>query len=190
MMRCLPEAVVLYPCDAVSTHALVEQMARYENGISYLRTTRADTPVIYPNDEEFMLGGCKVLRQSEHDQVCIVAAGITLHEALKAYDLLRVQEKPISVRVIDLYSIKPLDAETLVRCATDSGKKVVTVEDHYAEGGIGEAVATLLCNHGVQVESLAVRRLPRSGLPHELLAYAGIDAEAIVAKVQEMCEVG
>jgi len=143
--------------------------------------------VIYPNDEEFVIGGCKVLRQSEHDAVCVVAAGITLHEVLKAYDFLLVQKNPISIRVIDLYSVKPLDVDTLIRCAIESGKKVVTVEDHYAEGGIGEAVATLLCNYGVQVEVLAVRRLPRSGLLHELLAYSGIDAEAVVAKVQEMC---
>jgi len=186
MMRCLPGSIVFYPSDAVSTYRLVEQMARYDAGVSYIRTTRAATPVIYSNDEEFPVGGCKLLRQGEHDSVCVIAAGITLHEALKAYDLLAVQEKPIYIRVIDLYSIKPLDIETLLASAHASQSKVLTVEDHYRQGGIGEVVSAALCNNGIRVESLAVDVLPRSGTPEELLAYAGIGAAAIAAAVADM----
>jgi transketolase len=184
MMRCLPESIVLYPCDAVSTHKLVEQMARYSGGISYLRTTRMETPVLYDNDEQFPIGGCKVLRKSDKDVACIVAAGVTLHEALKAYDFLVKQN--IFVSVIDLYSIKPLDAATLLSVARESGNTIITVEDHYPEGGISEAVMSALCNQNITIHLLAVNHLPRSGSPEELLAFEGIDATAIVKVVKEM----
>lgn len=182
MMRCLPESIVLYPCDAVSTHKLVEQMARYSNGISYLRTTRMETPVLYDNDEQFPVGGCKVLRKSKKDVACIVGAGATLHEALKAHDML-VQQN-VFVSVIDLYSIKPLDAATLLSVARTSGNTVITVEDHYHEGGIGEAVMSALFDEDIIIHTLAVGHLPRSGSPAELLAFEGIDAAAIVKKVR------
>ncbi len=186
MMRALPESIVLYPCDAVSTHKLVEQMARYDKGISYLRTTRAATPVIYDNDEDFPIGGLKVLHHGDYDQVCIVTAGITVFEALKAYDYLALQEKAIYICVVDLYSIKPIDQKALIKIVKTSDNKVITVEDHYPEGGLGEAVRSALSNTSAVVKSLAVNQLPRSGKPEELMALVGIDADAIVKKVQGM----
>ncbi len=183
MMRALPESIVLYPSDAVSTHALVGQMARYTDGISYLRTTRGATPVIYDADASFKIGGCAVLKQSKKDQVCIIGAGITLHEALKAYDQLQQQE--ISVSVIDLYCIKPLDVKTIISVAQKSGSKIITVEDHYAQGGIGDAVCAALRNHDFVIECLAVHELPHSGKPEELLAKYGIDAGAIIGAVKK-----
>lgn len=184
LMRCLPQSVVFYPSDAVSTHKLVEHMARYADGISYLRTTRMETPVLYDNDEQFPLGGCKVLRKSQHDIACIVAAGITVHEALKSYDILA--QHNIFISVIDLYSVKPLDAATVISVAKSSQNKIITVEDHYPEGGIGEAVMSALRDQNISIQSLAVKRLPRSGTPEELLAFEGIDAEAIVKVVQAL----
>jgi transketolase len=180
LMRCLPGSVVLYPSDAVSTFKLVEQMVEYTQGISYLRTTRMDTPVIYDADEDFLIGGCKVLRQSENDVVCVIAAGVTLFQSLDAYEILK--EKGIYITVIDLYSIKPLDSKTIRACA----KKVsfvLTVEDHYQEGGIGSAICYELAHMNVVIKVLAVKKLPRSGKPGELLAWAGIDAQAIVEQV-------
>jgi transketolase len=185
IMRCLPSSIVLYPSDAVSTHKLVEQMARYTDGISYLRTTRMGTPVLYDNEEKFPVGGCKILRQSQHDIACVVAAGITVHEALKAYDIL--SENNVFVSIIDLYSVKPLDSSTVISVAKSSQNKIITVEDHYPEGGIGEAVLSALRSfsgvgrsENISIQSLAVQRLPRSGKPEELLAMEGIDAAAIV----------
>lgn len=183
MMRALPHSVVVYPSDAVSAYKLVEQMALYKSGISYMRTTRGETPVLYDNDEQFPLGGCKILRQSDSDSVCIIAAGITLHEALKAYDALVTLEDPVHVSIIDLYSIKPLDIVTIVTVARSAGNKIITVEDHYKEGGIGEVVASAVCNAGITVTALAVNELPRSGLPQELLAWAKIDSKAIIESV-------
>jgi transketolase len=184
MMRALPESIVLYPSDAVSTHALVGQMARYSDGISYLRTTRGATPVLYDSNASFKIGGCAVLKQSKKDQVCIIGAGITLHEALKAYD--QLQQKEINVSVIDLYCIKPLDVETIISVAQKSGGKIITVEDHYAQGGIGDAVCAALRNHDFVIECLAVHELPRSGKPEELLALYGIDAAAIITMVNKL----
>ena len=184
IMRCLPNSVVLYPSDAVSTHKLVEQMARYGDGISYLRTTRMETPVLYDNDEEFVIGGCKVLRTSENDVACVVGAGVTLHEALKAYEILAQQN--VFISVIDLYSVKPLDVATLLSVARKSGNKIITVEDHYPQGGIGEAVMHALCNENIIIHSLAVNHLPQSGKPEELLAFEEIDAAAIVNVVNKI----
>jgi transketolase len=181
MVRAIPDSIVLYPCDAVSTYKLVEQMARYDKGISYLRTTRMDTPVLYNNDEQFIIGGCKVVRQSEKDVACIVAAGVTLHEALKAYEILA--QRNVFVSVIDLYSVKPLDCSTLIYVARKSQNKIITVEDHYPQGGIGEAVLSAVHNESIVVHSLAVKHKPRSGKPEELLAFEEINAEAIVAAV-------
>ena len=184
MMRCLPKSIVLYPCDAVSTYKLVEQMSHYSEGISYLRTTRMKTPVVYDNSEDFPIGGCKVLKQNDYDKVCVVAAGVTVFEALKAYE--KLQEGGITISVIDLYSIKPLDVDTLVRLGKKSGNRIITVEDHYLEGGMGEAVSSALVNSPIVVHCLAVKSLPCSGKPHELLEFAEIDYAAISRLVKEL----
>jgi transketolase len=184
MMRSIPDSIVLYPCDAVSTYALVNQMARYDDGISYVRTTRMATPIIYDNDESFAVGGCKVIRSSDRDHLCIVGAGITVHEALKAYDQLK--KDGILVAVIDLYCIKPLDTKTVLSVANAAKKRIITVEDHYPQGGIGEAVAAALCNDDITVRRLTVHQLPRSGKPEELLAFMEIDAAAIIKNVRQL----
>lgn len=183
MMRCIPGSVVLYPSDAVSAYALTGAMANYHDGISYLRATRESLPVLYDQNESFAIGGCKVLREGGNDQMCLVAAGITLHEALRAHEELSAQG--FSVSVIDLYSIKPLDRDTLLRIARKSGNKIITIEDHYQEGGLGEAVNAALQNSGVFVKNMAVRGLSRSGSIRALLELAGIDSRAIVAQVEE-----
>lgn len=184
LMSALPNSIVLYPCDAISTHRLLFCMALYYDGIAYLRTTRTETPVIYHQQEDFFIGGCKVLKSSVRDKVCIVAAGITVHEALKAYALL--EKEGIAISVIDLYSIKPLDAETIKSIALQSASKVITVEDHYLQGGLGQAVVYALRNEQIAIECLAVQHLPRSGEPEKLMAFAAIDAAAIVKKVHEI----
>ncbi len=181
MFRAILGSVVLYPCDAVSADRLVESAAG-THGIAYLRMTREGTPVIYGNDEEFHIGGCKVLRKSDHDVATVVAAGVTLHEALAAYEELKKQE--ISVRVIDLYSVKPLDDETLRQAARETGL-LVTVEDHFAEGGLADGVRTSLAATPVPVISMCVRKKPKSGQPDELLDYEGISASSIVKQIQE-----
>jgi transketolase len=185
MMRAVHSSTVLYPCDPNQTAKLVGAMAELD-GISYMRTTRAATPVVYEPDEDFRVGGSKVLRSSDEDDVAVVGAGITLHEALKAADTLA--EDGISARVIDLYSLKPVDAETLRAAAEATGGRIVTVEDHWPEGGIGETVLSALADYEevVRVELLAVREMPTSGKPAELLAAAGIDADAIVQAARRL----
>ncbi len=180
MFRSLRDGVVLYPADAVATEKLVEEAARH-HGLAYLRTTRNPTPILYPLEEAFPLGGCKILRRSAQDVVTIVAAGITLHEALAAQTTL--QAEGIAARVIDLYSIQPLDVVSLRQAAAETGR-VLTVEDHYPAGGIGEAVAAALADRCVPVHCLAVRKQPKSGTTEELLAYEEISQEAIVRKVE------
>jgi transketolase len=182
MFRTLPYGIVLYPSDAVSTEKLVEEMAKHK-GIAYLRTTRKDTPIIYRADEVFSIGGSKTLKSNKADVAAVVAAGITVHEALKAYDELR--KEGIVVRVIDLYSIKPMDRETLIQAAADTGA-IISVEDHYAEGGLGEAVMSALAKHKAPVYSLAVRKMPRSGTTDELLDFEEISSQAIIRKVKEI----
>jgi transketolase len=183
MMRAIPGSVVLYPSDAVSTERAVE-LAAAHHGIVYIRTTRPKTPVLYPNEEPFAIGHCKILRQDARDRLTIAAAGITLHEALRAYEELKNQG--ISVRVIDLFSVKPLDRETLCRAARETGGIILTVEDHYPEGGLGDAVASALSEDGLRVVKLAVTDLPRSGKPEELLDRYGISARRIVQRVREL----
>ncbi|HET9675331.1 MAG TPA: transketolase [Gaiellaceae bacterium] len=170
--RAINGSTVLYPCDGNQTAKLVRAMGDLE-GISFLRTTRADTPVIYGSDEEFPVGGSKTVRDG--DDVAIIAAGITLHEALEAAETLEGDD--ISARVIDLYSVKPIDAETL----RGLHMPIVTVEDHWPEGGLGEAVLSALADleDAPRVTKLAVRDLPHSGKPDQLLNAAGIDAEHI-----------
>jgi transketolase len=182
LMRALPGSVVLYPSDATSTHALVGCMANYHAGISYLRTTRMATPVLYESTEAFAIGGCKVVREYQNAVACVVAAGVTLFEARKAHDELAKQN--VFISIIDLYSIKPLDAQTLMRVAAQSNNRIITVEDHYPEGGLGEAVRSALANTDIHITSLAVKQLPRSGTPQELLAFSGIDAAAVVEAVR------
>lgn len=182
MFRTLVDSVVLYPADDVSTAALVRQMADH-HGICYLRTTREALPRLYHEGETFTIGGSKTIRTSSDDRVSLVGAGVTLHEALKAADTLATQG--IHARVIDLYSVKPLDVATLQKAAAETAA-IMTIEDHYAEGGIGEAVAAALSDVATPVFSLAVQKLPMSGKPDELLAYEGIDAAAIVRRVQEL----
>jgi len=182
MFRAVLGSVVLYPSDAISTERLVEEMARHI-GISYLRTTRKETPILYNADEEFVIGGSKVIRQSDKDVVTVVAAGITLHEALKAYEELK--RDGIHIRIIDLYSIKPIDGITLKKAAEDTGF-IITVEDHLAEGGIGDAVRSALTEYPVPLYSLAVRKMPRSGKPDELLDYEEISKNAIIKKIRSV----
>ena len=182
MFRAILGSVVLYPSDAISTERLVECMAAHK-GISYIRTTRGKTPVIYDNNEEFRIGGSKVLRQSDNDAVTVISAGITLHEALAAYDELKKEN--IYVRVIDLYSIKPVDSDTL-KAAAEHTRAFITVEDHYPEGGIGEAVRSAMTEEHIIVHSLAVTKKPKSGTPGELLDYEEISKGAIVSKVKSL----
>ncbi len=181
MMRAVAGSIVLYPSDAVSAEKLVEQMA-LAKGICFLRTSRPKSPVLYGNDEQFPVGGAKVLRQSASDRATVVAAGVTLHEALKAADVLA--KEGVTITVIDAYSIKPLGKDVIRAAAAKTGNTVITVEDHYAEGGLGDAVAGELSAEGIRVHKLAVRELPRSGKPEELLARFGIDSAAIVRAVK------
>jgi transketolase len=177
--RAINGSTVLYPCDGNQTAKLVRAMGELD-GISFLRTTRADTPVIYGPDEEFSVGGSKTVRDG--DDVAIVAAGITLHEALEAAEALDAEE--ISARVIDVYSVKPIDAETL----RSLQMPIVTVEDHWPEGGLGEAVLSALADveDAPRVTKLAVRDLPHSGKPDQLLNAAGIDAEHIADAARQL----
>jgi transketolase len=180
--RAIPGAAILYPSDAVSTEKLVEGMAR-RSGIGYLRTSRPKTAVLYANDEKFPIPGLKVVRKSADDRVTLIGAGVTLYEALKAADQLK--GKGIAVRVIDLYCVKPLDAAALIENVKATGGRVVTVEDHYPEGGIGETVLAALAEAGVTVKAarLAVDRVPHSGKEAELLEKFGISANHIVEAV-------
>lgn len=182
MFRSLLGSVVLYPADAVSCEKLTEEAIKHK-GVVYLRTTRKETPTLYKANEKFPIGGSKVVRKSKSDQVTVVGAGITLHEALKAYDLLKA--KGISIRVIDLYSVAPLDLKTLKQAAKET-MAVITVEDHHAAGGIGEAVAAALSGTGKPVHIMAVTKMPHSGKPDELLEYEGISASAIYSKVKKV----
>jgi transketolase len=185
IFRTLLDSVVFYPSDAVSTEKLVEEMAKHK-GISYLRTTRKETPILYRNDEVFRIGGSKILKSNKADVAAVIAAGITVHEALKAYEELKAAG--ILIRVIDLYSVKPVDISTLTQAASDTGA-IITVEDHFAEGGIGEAVASALASRLSPVYSLAVRKMPKSGKPAELLDYEEISKQAIMNKVKEIVKV-
>ena len=183
MMRAVPHAVVLYPSDAVSTERLVEAMAA-QRGIHYLRLTRPKAPILYGRDETFPIGGSKVVRQSANDKLTIVAAGVTLIEALGAHALLA--KDGIAVRVVDAYSVKPIDADGLRAAARATGGRVLVVEDHYAEGGLGDAVLNALSGDAVTVTKQAVTDLPRSGKPAELLAMFGLDAASIAKRVREL----
>jgi transketolase len=183
--RAVHGSTVLYPSDANQTAKLVEAMADLD-GIVFLRTTRANTPVIYGPEEDFPVGGARVVRSSDEDEVTLVGAGITLHEALKAADALA--EDGVSARVIDVYSVKPIDGETLQAAAEATGGRLVVAEDHWPEGGLGEAVLSALADseERPRIVHLAVREMPGSGTPAELLAAAGIDAEHIAAAARQV----
>jgi transketolase len=189
MCRAQPNIAVLYPCDAVSAERLVA-VAAYHKGPTYIRTSRPKTPVIYSADETFTVGGLKVVRQSGSDVATVVGAGVTLFEALKAYDELKSTDAPgipgMMIRVIDLYSVAPVDASALIAAARATGGRLITVEDHYAGGGIGDAVAEAVADAGFVVRRLAVREIPRSGKSDELLDKFGISARHIVEAVREM----
>ena len=179
MFRTLVDSVVLHPCDAVSTDRLVEAAAAHE-GIVYLRTMRQSTPILYSSEDHFQIGGSKVLKTSDQDVAVVVGAGQTVHEALAAHEQLK--KKGIRVRVIDLYSIKPIDVRTLTEAA-EATEFVLTVEDHYAAGGLGEAVRSALASVAVPIHSLAVGEKPRSGRPEELRDLESISASAIVEAI-------
>ncbi len=186
MMRSLHNSVVLYPADAICTQQLVWAMYKYNSGISYLRLTREPTPILYGSDEQFSIGGCKVLKSSTHDSACIISAGITLFEALKAYEHLALNN--ITVSVIDAYSIKPIDAQTIERVVRQSDSKLVLVEDHYPQGGLGEAITMamqpLVAN--MKIRHCAVRSIPGSATAQEQRAHCQIDMRAIVSAVQSL----
>jgi transketolase len=186
MMRAVHGSTVLYPSDGTSTAALVEAMASTA-GISYLRTTRGSYPGLYPPGEPFPIGGSKVLRSSEDDQVTLIGAGVTLHACLRAADSLAADG--ISARVIDCYSVKPIDAATLTAAANATSGRIVIAEDHHPEGGLGSAVtdALLASPHPtLDIAHLAVRGMPGSGTGEELMAWAGIDADHITAAARQL----
>lgn len=182
-LRTVPGAVVLYPADGAATDACVQLAAGY-TGVVYIRTTRMKTPAVYGADEAFTIGGAKVVRAHPGDRLTIVGAGITLHEALAAAD--ELGSRGIPVRVVDLYCVKPVDRTTLLDAARATGGALMTVEDHYAEGGLGAAVAEALSDTGIVVHRLAVRELPRSGPPRQLLERYGIGRGAIVRVAGEI----
>jgi transketolase len=183
MMRAVAGSIVLYPSDAVSTEKLVEQMAR-TRGIMFLRTSRPKLPVLYGNDEPFPIGGAKILRQKAGDKLTVIAAGVTLHEGLRAAD--ELAQQGTGVTVIAAYSVKPLAVELIRAAAQKTNNLVLTVEDHFIEGGLGDAVAGELSADGIRVHKLGVRESPHSGKPEELLARYGIAAAAIVKAVREL----
>jgi transketolase len=184
MMRSLPDSIVLYPCDAVSAYKLTGLVYNYTKGISYLRITRGSYPVIYENDETFSIGDCHLIRHSDNDCAVIIGAGATLHEALKAYEQLKRQK--IFVAVVDLYSIKPLPVEQLENIFKNAQKNVVVVEDHYAAGGIGEALSSVFYSEKFKMIRLNVSKIPRSGTKEALFSWAKIDVHSIVLAVKQM----
>ncbi len=188
MMRAVHGSTVLHPCDANQTARLVAQMADTD-GISFLRTLRPSTPVIYPADDEFPIGGSKVVRSSDDDQVTVVAAGITVHNAIEACD--KLQDEGMAVRLIDAYSVKPIDAAALREAVRATGGRLVVAEDHWPEGGLGEATLSALAEEdtgGLDFEHLAVRDMPTSGSPDELMDAAGISAQHIADAVRRLLD--
>ena len=180
MMRAVFGSTVVYPSDPNQTAQLVAEMANHD-GIVYMRTTREKLPVLYSPDEQFAIGGSKVIHQSDHDQITIVGAGITLHEALKAYD--QLQSNGVTARIIDAYSVKPMDEETILAAAQEAGNKIIVVEDHWPEGGLGDAVLEVFSMRDgslPEVVKLAVESMPGSGTPDQLMDEAGISARHIV----------
>ncbi|MDD3776529.1 MAG: transketolase [Actinomycetota bacterium] len=184
MFRTNLEGVVLYPSDAVSTVKLIEQAARHKGNV-YIRTTRMDTPIIYDQDTDFIIGGSQTVKSSPQDQVTVCAAGITLHQAVKAYYSLK--KEGIAIRIVDVYSIKPVDYPALLKAQQET-KAIITVEDHYREGGLGEAVLSALSQHDVPIYLMAVEKMPKSGNPEQLMDFEGISSQAIVDQVKKIVE--
>lgn len=182
MFRAINNSVVLYPSDAISTEKLVSAAARHK-GIVYIRTTRQDTPIIYKQQDNFEIGRAKTIKKSNRDLITIVSAGITLHEALYAY--YELKKEGINIRVIDLFSIKPIDKSLLLDSARKT-KAILTVEDHYEAGGLGEAVKNVLSEQTTPIYSLYVSKMPKSGSPQELLDYEGISKNAIIRTVKKL----
>lgn len=183
-MRSIPNAVVLCPADYVSTFYLTREILNHE-GFCYLRTFRGNRPVLYPIDETFPIGGCKILKASDQDKAVVIATGYVVHEALIAAE--KLAQKGLNLRVIDAYSLKPFPAEEIRRiCEEVAGPAVFTLEDHYAIGGLGDAVLEALNGSGICVEKLAVQAFPESGKPEDLLAKYGIDAAALIQRVEEV----
>lgn len=183
MMATQPGITVLYPSDATCMYCLVEAAANHK-GMVYLRAGRPKSPVLYGPEERFQIGGSKILRQSAADALTIVAAGVTLFEALKAHDQLKAAG--ISTRIIDLYSVVPIDRVTLLDSARATHGRVLTVEDHYAHGGLGDAVLSAVGTEGIKVHKLAVRTIPHSGKPDELVDHFGIGVRSIVEAAQKI----
>ncbi len=183
MMRAIPNAVVFYPSDAVAAERLTALAASLP-GTTYIRTSRPATSILYGATETFVVGGSKTLRASDADALTIVAAGVTLHESLKAYDALKADG--ISVRIVDAYSVKPIDKDGILAAAASTNTTILVVEDHYAEGGLGDAVLSAVSEHGVRVHKMAVNEVPRSGKPDELLDAHGISARRIVERVKRL----
>ena len=184
MFATVPDSVILHPSDAVSATKLLGKLVDHR-GISYLRTLRSKTPVIYSEDEEFVLGGSKVVKKSDNDVLTVAACGITLHEALKAYEVLK--KEGTNIRVVDCYSVKPIDTKTLCESAESTAQKVIiTVEDHFESGGLGDAVLSALATYDVEIYKIAVTKIERSGKPAELLKDAGIDADSIISTVRRL----
>ena len=183
-LRAVHGSTILYPCDPNQTAQLLALMVDLQ-GIGFMRATREKTPVIYSPDETFRIGGSRVVRQTDDDAVTLIGAGITLHEAMKAAEQLAGDD--IAARVIDLYSIKPIDAETLRTAARVTGR-FVTVEDHFPEGGLGDAVLEVFAesDERPRIVKLAVRELPGSATPEQQLAAAGIDAPHIAAAARRL----
>jgi transketolase len=177
MFLSIPKSTVLYPCDAVSTEILLNEISKIK-GISYIRTTREKTPVIYDNSEKFPIGGLKVIRKSDKDKALVVTAGVTIHESIKAYK--KLLDEGINIRIIDLYSLQPLDATSLIKNAKECNNKVIAVEDHYCNA-IGALISSVIPN----VRYLCVRDIPRSGKPEELREKFKIDAKSICNMVKQ-----
>ena len=183
MFRGVPNCTVFYPSDAMSTERLMA-LAADTHGPVYIRTTRPKTPVIYEASETFTAGGSKTVRQSTHDAVTVVAAGVTLFEALKAHDVLAAEGT--AIRVIDAYSVQPIDRAGLIAAGKATNGRIITVEDHYAHGGLGDAVSEAVWDQGFRVQRLAVREIPRSGPPDVLIDKYGISARAIAEAVRAL----
>ncbi|KAK6321041.1 hypothetical protein J4Q44_G00080170 [Coregonus suidteri] len=184
MFRAIPTATIFYPSDGVSIEKAVE-LAASTKGVCYIRTSRPENPIIYSSNEDFHVGQAKVVYQSAEDKVTVIGAGITLHEAMAAAEMLKKER--IFIRVIDPFTIKPLDSKTIIEHARQTRGRILTVEDHYYEGGLGEAVCSAVVNEqGFTLQRLAVAHVPRSGKPSELLKIYGIDREAICQAIRKM----
>jgi transketolase len=183
MFRSIPGSTVFYPSDAVATERAVE-LAANTKGICFIRTSRPNTPVIYKNDEVLSIGKAKIIRSSSDDQALLIGVGVTLHEAIKAADILA--KSGINVRVMDPFTIKPIDQEAIIENSLQARGRIVTIEDHYPEGGLGEAVLSAISEHpNLILKKLAVKDVPRSGKPDELLNYYGIDDKSIAKHTED-----